>query len=256
MTKKKTVVLLDGDIIVYQVCFGAEVETKWPNGTDTLYSSPSQREYGVRNFIEYIEDRFKADKIIIAFSPPKCFRNDILPSYKQNRAKSRKPFGLKETKEWMKTEWTCLTVDNIEADDLLGIMATGDKVVGRKIICSKDKDFMQIPGEYYNTLKQELHIITEEEANLYFYRQIIIGDSVDNYKGVPGIGPVGAAKFIKEGMTEEQMWENVVKAYKSKELTEEDALVQARCARILRSTEWDSNKQEIILWNPNTTDTD
>ena len=33
-------------------------------------------------------------------------------------------------------------------------------------------------------------------------------------------------------------------------LTEEDALLQARVARILRDGEYDYNKEEVVLWKP------
>jgi DNA polymerase-1 len=42
----------------------------------------------------------------------------------------------------------------------------------------------------------------------------------------------------------------VVAAYEKAGLTEEDAIVQARVARILRYEEFNQKKEEVLLWNP------
>jgi 5'-3' exonuclease len=48
------------------------------------------------------------------------------------------------------------TVDNIEADDCIGIIQTKRKELGLEfIICSPDKDVIrQIPGKHYNYSKK------------------------------------------------------------------------------------------------------
>lgn len=77
--------------------------------------------------------------------------------------------------------------------------------------------------------------------------QTMIGDTADNYKGCPGIGIKTAEKlFNKYGAT----WDTVVKSFKNAGCTEEDALVQARVARILRDEDFKDGK--VKLWTPNT----
>lgn len=91
-----------------------------------------------------------------------------------------------------------------------------------------------------------------EEANRYFFMQVLTGDPTDGYKGCPGIGPKRAEKIL-EGVNvldEKEAWRAVVGAYASKGLTEEEALQQARVARILRHTDYDLEKEEVILWEP------
>jgi len=46
-----------------------------------------------------------------------------------------------------------------------------------------------------------------------------------------------------------------VKAYTKAGLDEDDAIVQARCARILRSEDWDTETKRIKLWTPKGTST-
>jgi DNA polymerase-1 len=73
------------------------------------------------------------------------------------------------------------------------------------------------------------------------------GDTTDNYKGCPGIGAVKAkALFEKSGAN----WNTVVEAFRKAGLTEEDALVQARVAYILRGWDYNPKSREIKLWLP------
>ena len=64
--------------------------------------------------------------------------------------------------------------------------------------------------------------ITEREGWEWFLIQTLAGDQTDGYAGAPGFGvKTSAQKFFAEnGYT----WNSVVKAFKSKGLTFEDAL--------------------------------
>ena len=55
--------------------------------------------------------------------------------------------------------------------------------------------------------------------------------------------------FNKEGYS----WTTVVKAFTDKGLTEDDALLNARLARILTIDDYDTKRQEPILWTPTIT---
>ena len=87
--------------------------------------------------------------------------------------------------------------------------------------------------------------VTQEQADYNHLLQTLTGDSVDGYSGCPGIGPKRAEKIL-----ETCDWDSVVSAYNKAGLEEQDALVQARVARILRWGEYDKRKKEPILWNP------
>jgi DNA polymerase-1 len=100
---------------------------------------------------------------------------------------------------------------------------------------------------------------TDQEADYWHMLQTLTGDAVDGYKGCPGIGPVGAEKLLNGPAVEGEatydsgdpvLWPRVVAAYEKKKLTEEDALRNARLARILRWDDWDRKKKEPILWSP------
>ena len=127
----------------------------------------------------------------------------------------------------------------LEADDAMGIYATSNDDC---IIVSPDKDMKQIPGILYNLT--ETFTITEQEGWEWFLIQTLAGDSTDGYSGAPGFGIKTSAKFFADnGYT----WNSVVKAFKQKGLTEEDALRNARLAKILTSKDYD---KEPILFSP------
>jgi DNA polymerase-1 len=79
--------------------------------------------------------------------------------------------------------------------------------------------------------------------------QTLTGDAVDNYKGCPGIG-VKRALGLLFNKKPNEYWEIITKAFEKAGLTEMDALVQARMARILRTDDYNIQKGEVYLWSP------
>ena len=137
-------------------------------------------------------------------------------------------------------------MDSLEADDAMGIYATQHP---GNIIVSPDKDMRQIPGKLYNL--ETTQDITAEEGAQWHYIQTLAGDQTDGYSGVPGIGVKRAETlFNKEGYS----WATVVKAFTDKGLTEDDALLNARLARILTINDYDTTRQEPKLWTPSDSD--
>jgi len=132
---------------------------------------------------------------------------------------------------------------NLEADDCIGILATTKK---NSIIVSGDKDFKSVPGRFFDYKRGEFYDISVDKADYWHLYQTLIGDTADNYSGCPGIGEKTAEKILAEGAT----WACVVAQYEKKGLTEADALVQARVARILRREDYDMKIKEPILWTP------
>ena len=130
----------------------------------------------------------------------------------------------------------------LEADDAMGIYAT--QFPGNTIV-SPDKDMRQIPGKLFNL--EDTITITPEEGARWHLIQTLAGDQTDGYSGVPGIGVKRAATlFDKEGYG----WATVVKAFEDKGLTEEDALLNARLARILTIDDYDTKSKTPLLWTP------
>ncbi|MCF0157998.1 MAG: hypothetical protein HUJ83_05745 [Veillonella sp.] len=181
-------------------------------------------------------------QIIMAMTDLKNnFRKSISEEYKANRKSKRRPLMFLPMREWVMDNFNTLMIDNLEADDCIGISA--DK---NSIMLSGDKDFRSIPCRFYDFLRNEFYDTTKEEAFYFHMYQTLIGDTADNYKGCPKIGEVRAKRILDE----ECSWEAVVRAYKANGSTEEEALVNARLAFILQKGYYNKKTKEVKLWTP------
>jgi len=80
-------------------------------------------------------------------------------------------------------------------------------------VVSIDKAFRQVPCLLYNPGRDTWEEIEEVEGLKFFYSQLLIGDSVDNIKGVWKVGPAKAAKLLDGATTELEMWTRCLEAY-------------------------------------------
>lgn len=179
------------------------------------------------------------------------FRYKLFEDYKVNR-KDIVPHpamdGLKAlVQEYEGCEWE----EGIEADDLIGIRVTES---ADAIAVSADKDFATIPCTLFVPASHgkpgSWHEFTEAEANVNWLRQTMTGDTIDNYKGIPRVGPKKADAILGDSTDVSVLWPRVVAAFNKAGLSEEHALTMARLARILRSGEYDFEKKEVRLWEP------
>lgn len=132
------------------------------------------------------------------------FRYQVDPEYKANRKDLIRPALLEPLKEHLVVAWKAEVMDGMEADDGLAIAQTNDSV-----ICSIDKDLLQISGNHYNFVTTIYQNVSKESALAVFYRQFLIGDRSDNIIGIAGIGKVKAARIITTDMTEWEMFNEV-----------------------------------------------
>lgn len=250
-----TTILLDSDIVVYKFSAANEQAFDW-DGDGNKHRVTGDLDDATSACLDYVEELkadLKADEMIVCLScpTPENFRLKILPSYKGNRDPEKKPLQLSLVKEYLAGQYPCYARPTLEADDIMGILSTHPSLVkGKRVIVSEDKDMQTIPGLLYNPRKDKKpRFITEGFANYFHLYQTLIGDTTDHYKGCPGTGPKKAEEALTccEGMA---AWRKVVVLFEAKGLTEEDALVQARVARILRHTDYDFKKKEVILWTP------
>lgn len=164
------------------------------------------------------------------------FRKHVYPEYKANR-KQEKPVNLTFLQEFVKKNWGAEIAIGMEADDALGI--NQNKMVYKEeeetIICSIDKDLLQVPGNHYNFVKKEFKIIDDYEGRYNFYTQMLVGDATDNIKGVEGIGPKKAAQALADCYTEEEMFDKVQDMYGN----DEYMIMNGICLHIKRTQEDD-----------------
>lgn len=238
--------LVDSDINAFKAAAAVEQEIDWGDGYMTWHVEVDDAINHLTDQIADLQERFEPDAMIFALTDEHNFRMDVLDTYKSNRKNVKRPLALKAVRQYIIDNYDTYKRPGLEGDDVLGILSTGKVVEGEKIIVSIDKDMKTIPGKFVHRVEEGILDISEEEADYWHMYQTLTGDATDGYKGCPGVGPVKAEKLLADG----HEWHKVVAAYEKAGFSEHEALVQARCARILRACDYDFKKKEVILWEP------
>lgn len=277
--------ILDADYLIYQALSASEIETQWSDDVWTLECDHSKAWEILMGSIKVIQSKRKAwakSKLVMCFTDDHNWRKDVLPTYKANRKATRKPTGYRDfMKRCMEyPEWVSFLRPSLEGDDCMGILGTKPSLVGAKktTLVSCDKDFNTIPCEFFWLTTGEIKQITEEDADKWHMLQTIMGDVTDGYSGIKGMGKDTALAFLEEpykfvqvektfksgarkGQTvlewkklpaepEDTLWECMVTLAAKAEMSEDDLLVQAQVARILRASDYDFKAKKPILWTP------
>lgn len=244
-TVRTSKLLIDGDLILYRCSSATEHAVQWDDENWVLHANLRESKELVAASIAELKTRIEADETTICLSATDNFRKDVYPDYKSKRKETRKPIVYPELRHWLEQTFIVSCWPTLEADDLLGILATHPDAKD-VIIASEDKDLMTIPCKLWR--QGELKTVTPEEADRYWMQQTLTGDPTDGYKGCPGIGEKKAEAILGTNQPLTTMWNNVVQAYRKAGLTEDDALMNARLARILRHEDYTDGK--IQLWEP------
>src|SRR6187397_1588891 len=138
------------------------------------------------------------------------FRSELAADYKANRAAM--PSDLAEQIPFVHEAYEALgvpvlTYPGFEADDVIGTLARRGEAQGHPVaIVTGDKDFFQLvndrikvfnprdEGTWYDAdgVKEKFGVRPEQVVDVL----ALMGDSIDNIKGVPGIGEKGARELI------------------------------------------------------------
>jgi DNA polymerase-1 len=248
------VAVIDADIILYKACRVAETEVDFGNDQWVLWSNLNLVKTIIDDQVDLIVDQMEADRSLLCFSDVNNFRKDVNPEYKANRKGGRKPLAFKPALQFCKDTYPYRVFTNLEADDTIGIIGTTENE-NDYVIVSEDKDLLTIPGLHWDFNLKKIFSLDEEEADFNFYKQALMGDTVDNYKGCPKVGKVSAEKILRDAQTKgEDLWDTVVNKYMKAGLTEEDAIMNARMARILRRDEYDLVTHKVKLWKQENND--
>jgi DNA polymerase-1 len=246
------IALIDGDIVAYRAAAAAQEEDDWGDGQTGLTVNTKAAIYNARSLIKTWSGKINADEVVLCLSPRdgQTFRRSIAKLYKDERG--AKPSAYFRVIDVLEAEYKVMRFPRLEADDVMGILATSEKLRGHAVVVSIDKDLRTVPGRLFNPLKDvKPKVITPLEADRFWMTQTLTGDPIDGYKGCPGIGPKKAEKLLAPATSLAEMWEAVRGEYLKRGLTEEDALTQARLARILRRDDYDKERHTIRLWHPN-----
>lgn len=269
-----TIALIDGDMLIYQSAYASQTKVDFGDGDgETLLADPS---LAVRNATHLLREwtrKSGASRAIVCLSSVKSdsFRHKLWPAYKANRT-GEKPATYAAIREALEFDNEIYAEPGLEADDLMGIAATSDKA--QCVIVSRDKDMRTIPTLVFNPAKDQRPVrITRGQADDNWMRQTMIGDAVDGYPGIPKVGektadaiiafprrlrkqttmvgkraPKPVTKLVEgEGCT---LWEAMVDRAVAAGMTEDELIVQAQVARILRSGDYDPKTRTVRLWMP------
>lgn len=225
-------ILIDGDIIAWRT--GTKKFNVKENDFRVYFNACSMQ---LQKIISTLEDNDFT--IFLSGKERKNFRTIINPEYKLNRKDIVKPQSVIEIEYYLQDIFNTEIIDDYEADDALGWNQTETS-----IICTIDKDLDMIPGMHYNFVKNKLYFVSELQALQWFYKQLLIGDTIDNIKGVNKIGIVKANNLIKDLQTEQEMFDLVYKLYNDPKRF----VINACCLWILRNKgELWVNRQNLIL---------
>jgi|TARA_R110000796_G_scaffold10656_3_gene35336 hypothetical protein len=203
--------LLDSDIIAYRIAFACKEE------------SVKLAQYTIDKAVTDIllavdHDSHFYDSWTLYLTGSNNFRHDVAVSYpyKGNR-KAPKPDHLKPLRAHLIKEWNAYVCEGEEADDTIGIACT-DKL-DKCIIVTLDKDLDQLQGWHYNFHRKTHYYTTLQQAERFFYKQLLTGDTTDNIIGLKGIGPVKAEKILgTENISEKEMYDKCLEAYDGDEV--------------------------------------
>jgi len=200
--------LIDGDIVAFKCAFIAEnmSEAEATQLADDFLGNAADY------YLTFLA-RAKYGNSQIFLTGKESFRKEVDPTYKENRKDKAKPKHLEAIRQHLIDKWDAKVSKNgYEADDSLGYLQT-KATEQSTVIFSIDKDLLQIPGYHFNFDNNTLTYVLPYQGLKQFYLQMLIGDPVDNVKGVDGVGKVGADKLLKGLLTEEQMFQIVQEQY-------------------------------------------
>ena len=194
--------IVDATSYIFRAYYGLQSELTAPDGT------PTHATYAFLQMIRSLASIYKTKKMVLVWDRKEpSFRKDLYKEYKANRSAPPEDLSLQIQNTIHLMElwgYPQLSAAGYEADDVIATLAKKHK--GPVVIVTADKDLLQLVSENVwclDTRKNQWSNAKEAEEkfgvppHLIADVQAIMGDSVDNIPGAPGIGPKGAAELIK-----------------------------------------------------------
>ncbi len=196
--------LLDAHGLIFQMFHGIG-QMNAPDGR------PTNAVFGVTRSLMTLYDR-GADYLIATLDTgDPTFRVKLDPTYKAHRDPPPDDLLLQEPMIHQVMEAMgipFLTMPGFEADDIMATLAREGAARGLDVfICSSDKDLRQVLSDKVQILNLRKGEPLDAAGLLADWGvrpeqvidfQSLVGDSVDNVPGVPGVGPKTAAKWLQQ----------------------------------------------------------
>ncbi len=210
MTAKPLLYLIDGSSQMYRA-YHAPIRTTDGGLFRNAQGTPTNAVYIFVTMLRKLLNEHRPEYIAASFDlPGRTFRDDLVSDYKANRA----PMPDELAQQIKMVHAACealgvpiLTSERYEADDVIGTLAMKAAAAGYDVaIVTLDKDFFQLVGDgirvynprdegtWYdaNGVKEKLGVAPDQVVDV----MALMGDTIDNIKGVPGIGEKGARELI------------------------------------------------------------
>ena len=219
---KPNIALIDGDLWCYDIPFAAQsgLEEGQNPSMDYCITAAEQR-------MENILEATGCKEIEFYLTGKSNFRNDIATIQTYKAGRGSKPSLYEEMRKWVEFKWDAITVEGMEADDMLAIRQMQEK--GDTVIVSRDKDLRMVRGWHYGyqcgkQAEYEMRFIDkigylEMGKKLkgggmkWFFSQLIRGDKTDNIQGVKGAGDKKAFNTIDPLTTSQEMFNACLELY-------------------------------------------
>ena len=202
--------LIDGSSQMYRA-FHAPIRTTEGGFLRNAQGRPTNAVYIFVTMLRKLLNDHKPEYIAASFDlPGRTFRDDLSADYKANRA----PMPDELAEQIPMVHAACealgvpiLTSERYEADDVIGTLTAKAVAAGFDVaIVTSDKDFYQLvsdrvrvfnpreEGTWYDAagVREKFGVAPEHVVDVL----ALMGDSIDNIKGVPGIGEKGARELI------------------------------------------------------------
>jgi DNA polymerase-1 len=211
----KPLVLVDGSSYLYRAFHALPP-------LSTSKGEPTGAVHGVLSMLQKLIDEYQPERMAVVFDAPgKTFRDELFAAYKANRAAMPDELRTQvqpviDAIEGMGI--AVLRIPNVEADDVIGTLATRASARGlNTVISTTDKDMTQLVDDrilIVNTMS-DTKLDASGVQSKFGVRpdQIVdfltlVGDSSDNIPGVPGVGPKTAGKWLSDYRSLEELAAN------------------------------------------------
>ncbi len=246
MPDKPILYLIDGSSQMYRA-FHAPVRTLEGGLLRNAQGVPTNAVYIFVTMLRKLINEHKPAYIAASFDlPGRTFRDDLVTDYKANRA----PMPDELAQQIPMVHAACealgvpiLTSERYEADDVIGTLTIKAAAAGFDVaIVTMDKDFFQLvrdgirvynprdEGTWYDEagVKEKLGVSPDQVVDV----MALMGDTIDNIKGVPGIGDKGARDLISKYGTLDNLIAHAAelpgKRYREPLLAHTDDAIQSR----------------------------
>jgi DNA polymerase I len=219
MTARPLLYLIDGSSQMYRA-YHAPIRTAEGGLLRNAQGRPTNAVYIFVTMLRKLMKDFAPEFIAASFDlPGRTFRDDLAADYKANRA----PMPDELAEQIPMVHAACealgvpiLTSERYEADDVIGTLTRQAAAAGFDVaIVTSDKDFYQLvvdgirvfnprdEGTWYDAagVKEKFGVAPEQVVDVL----ALMGDTIDNIKGVPGIGEKGARELISQYGTLENL---------------------------------------------------